>query len=96
MKKEKKWVTVREYIEARPGLLYGAIRQYCRAGKIPNFMQGHKYMFDPAEMDAYLEWKAKEGMRYKPGEFAGLVKETKSKLTSIAAYRARQKEEVGT
>lgn len=96
MRKVKELVGIREYTEARPWLRASKLRQYCRAGVIPSIKQGPCYMFDPDIMDAYIEWLSMKNVKEGPGSFMYELKRMKKELTSIAAYRARQKEEVGT
>ncbi len=91
MGKEKKWMTAKEYAETR-GLPVSTIRRYCRAGEIPCFRIGLRYMFDPLDMDAFLEWKAREGLKDRPGTFLEAVKKAKEG-TRISVWRARQNEE---
>lgn len=91
MGKEKKWMTAKEYAETR-GLPVSTIRRYCRAGEIPCFRIGLRYMFDPKDMDAFLEWKAREGLKDRPGTFLEAVKKAKEG-TRISVWRARQNEE---
>lgn len=91
MGKEKKWMTAKEYAETR-GLPVSTIRRYCRAGEIPCFRIGLRYMFDPLDMDAFLEWKAREGLKDRPGTFLEAVKKAKGG-TRISVWRARQNEE---
>lgn len=91
MGKEKSWMTAKEYAETR-GLPVSTIRRYCRAGEIPCFRIGLRYMFDPLDMDAFLEWKAREGLKDRPGTFLEAVKKAKEG-TRISVWRARQNEE---
>lgn len=49
-------------------------------------------MFDPLDMDAFLEWKAREGLKDRPGTFLEAVKKAKEG-TRISVWRARQNEE---
>lgn len=91
MGKEKKWMTAKEYAENH-GLPVSTIRRYCRAGEIPCFRIGLRYMFDPLDMDAFLEWKAREGLKDRPGTFLEAVKKAKEG-TRISVWRARQNEE---
>lgn len=88
MGKGKKWVTAKEYAETH-GLPVSTIRRYCRAGEIPCFRIGLRYMFDPLDMDAFLEWKAREGLKDRPGTFLEAVKKAKEG-TRISVWRARQ------
>ena len=94
MGKEKKWTTAKEYAETH-GLPVSTIRRYCRAGEIPCFRIGLRYMFDPLDMDAFLEWKAREGLKDRPGTFLEAVKKAKEG-TRISVWRARQNEEKAT
>lgn len=94
MGKEKKWMTAKEYAETH-GLPVSTIRRYCRAGEIPCFRIGLRYMFDPLDMDAFLEWKAREGLKDRPGTFLEAVKKAKEG-TRISVWRARQNEEKAT
>ena len=91
MGKEKMWMTAKEYAETH-GLPVSTIRRYCRAGEIPCFRIGLRYMFDPLDMDAFLEWKAREGLKDRPGTFLEAVKKAKEG-TRISVWRARQNEE---
>ena len=91
MGKEKKWMTAKEYAETR-GLPVSTIRRYCRAREIPCFRIGLRYMFDPKDMDAFLEWKAREGLKDRPGTFLEAVKKAKEG-TRISVWLARQNEE---
>ena len=91
MGKEKKWMTAKEYAETR-GLPVSTIRRYCRAGEIPCFRIGLRYMFDPLDMDAFLEWKAREGLKDRPGTFREALKKAKEG-TRISVWLARQNEE---
>lgn len=91
MGKGKKWMTAKEYAEAH-GLPVSTIRRYCRAGEIPCFRIGLRYMFDPLDMDAFLEWKAREGLKDRPGTFLEALKKAKEG-TRISVWRARQNEE---
>ena len=91
MSKEKKWMTAKEYAETR-GLPVSTIRRYCRVGEIPCFRIGLRYMFDPLDMDAFLEWKAREGLKDRPGTFREALKKAKEG-TRISVWRARQNEE---
>lgn len=94
MGKEKKWMTAKEYAETH-GLPVSTIRRYCRAGEIPCFRIGQRFMFDPLDMDAFLEWKAREGLKDRPGTFLEAVKKAKEG-TRISVWRARQNEEKAT
>ena len=91
MGKGKKWVTAKEYAETH-GLPVSTIRRYCRAGEIPCFRIGLRYMFDPLDMDDFLEWKAREGLKDRPGTFLEALKKAKEG-TRISVWRARQNEE---
>lgn len=91
MGKEKKWMTAKEYAETH-GLPVSTIRRYCRAGEIPCFRIGQRFMFSPTDMDAFLEWKAREGLKDRPGTFLEAVKKAKEG-TRISVWRARQNEE---
>ena len=91
MGKGKKWTTAKEYAETH-GLPVSTIRRYCRAGEIPCFRIGLRYMFDPLDMDDFLEWKAREGLKDRPGTFLEAVKKAKEG-TRISVWRARQNEE---
>ena len=94
MGKEKKWMTAKEYAETH-GLPVSTIRRYCRAGEIPRFRIGQRFMFNPTDMDAFLEWKAREGLKDRPGTFLEAVKKAKEG-TRISVWRARQNEEKAT
>ena len=94
MGKEKKWMTAKEYAETR-GLPVSTIRRYCRAGEIPCFRIGKRFMFNPTDMDAFLEWKAREGLKDRPGTFLEALKKAKEG-TRISVWRARQNEEKAT
>ena len=91
MGKEKSWMTAKEYAETR-GLPVSTIRRYCRAGEIPCFRIGLRFMFNPKDMDAFLEWKAREGLKDRPGTFLEAVKKAKEGAR-ISVWRARQNEE---
>nr|DAQ64820.1 MAG TPA: helix-turn-helix domain protein [Caudoviricetes sp.] len=91
MGKEKKWMTAKEYAETH-GLPVSTIRRYCRAGEIPCLRIGQRFMFNPTDMDAFLEWKAREGLKDRPGTFLEAVKKAKEG-TRISVWRARQNEE---
>ena len=91
MGKEKKWMTAKEYAETH-GLPVSTIRRYCRAGEIPCFRIGQRFMFNPTDMDAFLEWKARDGLKDRPGTFLEAVKKAKEG-TRISVWRARQNEE---
>lgn len=91
MGKGKKWMTAKEYAEVH-GLPVSTIRRYCRAGEIPCFRIGQRFMFNPKDMDAFLEWKAREGLKDRPGTFLEAVKKAKEG-TRISVWRARQNEE---
>lgn len=49
-------------------------------------------MFNPKDMDAFLERKAREGLKDRPGTFLEAVKKAKEG-TRISVWRARQNEE---
>lgn len=70
MGKEKRWMTAKEYAETH-GLPVSTIRRYCRAGEIPCFRIGQRFMFNPKDMDDFLEWKAREGLKDRPGDLPG-------------------------
>ena len=91
MGKEKRWISAKEYAETHD-LPVSTIRRYCRAGKIPCFRIGQRFMFNPKDMDAFLEWKAREGLKDRPGTFLEAVKKAKEG-TRISVWRARQNEE---
>ena len=88
MAKRKKWVNAKEYADTHD-LPVSTIRQYCRSKEIPSFKIGPRYMFDPEVMDAFIEWKAQEGLRYIPGTFLGDLKRAKEG-TRISVWKARQ------
>lgn len=46
MGKEKKWISAKEYAETHD-LPVSTIRRYCRAGEIPCFRIGQRFMFNP-------------------------------------------------
>lgn len=94
MGKEKKWMTAKEYAETH-GLPVSTIRRYCRAGEIPCFRIGQRFMFNPKGMDAFLEWKAREGLKDRPGTFLEAVKKAKEG-TRISVWQARRNEEKAT
>lgn len=94
MGKEKRWISAKEYAETHD-LPVITIRRYCRAGEIPCFRIGQRFMFNPKDMDAFLEWKAREGLKDRPGTFLEAVKKAKEG-TRIAVWRARQNEEKAT
>lgn len=91
MGKEKRWISAKEYAETHD-LPVSTIRRYCRAGEIPCFRIGRRYMFNPKDMDAFLEWKAREGLKDRPGTFLEALKKAKEG-TRISIWRARQNEE---
>ena len=91
MGKEPKWMTAKEYAETHD-LPVSTIRRYCRAGEIPCFRIGQRFMFNPKDMDAFLEWKAREGLKDRPGTFLEAVKKAKEG-TRISVWLARQNEE---
>ena len=93
MGKEPKWMTAKEYAETH-GLPVSTIRRYCRAGEIPCFRIGQRFMFNPKDMDAFLEWKARERPKDSTGTFLEAVKKAKEG-TRISVWRARQNEENG-
>ena len=92
MGKEKRWISAKEYAETHD-LPVSTIRRYCRAGEIPCFRISQRFMFNPKDMDAFLEWKAREGLKDRPGTFLEALKKAKEG-TRISVWRARQKEEV--
>lgn len=91
MGKEKRWVSAKEYADTHD-LPVSTIRRYCRVGEIPCFRIGQRFMFNPKDMDAFLEWKAREGLKDRPGTFLEAVKKAKEG-TRISVWRARQNEE---
>ena len=91
MGKEKRWISAKEYAETHD-LPVSTIRRYCRAWEIPCFRIGQRFMFNPKDMDAFLEWKAREGLKDRPGTFLEAVKKAKEG-TRISVWRARQNEE---
>lgn len=91
MGKEKRWISAKEYAETHD-LPVSTIRRYCRAGEIHCFRIGQRFMFNPKDMDAFLEWKAREGLKDRPGNFLAAVKKAKEG-TRISVWRARQNEE---
>ena len=91
MGKEKRWISAKEYAETHD-LPVSTIRRYCRAGGIPCFRIGQRFMFNPKDMDAFLEWKAREGLKDRPGTFLEALKKAKEG-TRISVWRARQNEE---
>lgn len=91
MGKEKRWISAKEYAETHD-LPVRTVRRYCRAGEIPCFRIGRRYMFSPLAMDAYLEEKAREGLKDRPGTFLEALKKAKEG-TRISVWRARQNEE---
>lgn len=94
MGKEKRWISANEYAETHD-LPVITIRRYCRAGEIPCFRIGQRFMFNPTDMDAFLEWKAREGLKDRPGTFLETVKKAKEG-TRISVWLARQNEEKAT
>lgn len=94
MGKEKRWISAKEYAETHD-LPVITIRRYCRAGEIPCFRIGQRFMFNPTDMDAFLEWKAREGLKDRPGTFLETVKKAKEG-TRISVWLARQNEEKAT
>ena len=91
MGKEKRWISAKEYAETHD-LPVRTVRRYCRAGEIPCFRIGQRFMFNPKDMDAFLEWKAREGLKDRPGTFLASVKKAKEG-TRISVWLARQNEE---
>lgn len=91
MGKEKRWISAKEYAETHD-LPVSTIRRYCRTGEIPCFRIGQRFMFNPKDMDAFLEWKAREGLKDRPGTFLEALKKAKEG-TRISVWRARQNEE---
>lgn len=91
MGKEKRWISAKEYAETHD-LPVRTIRRYCRAGEISCFRIGQRFMFNPKDMDAFLEWKAREGLKDRPGTFLAAVEKAKE-WTRISVWRARQNEE---
>lgn len=91
MGKEKRWISAKEYAETHD-LPVSTIRRYCRAGEIPCFRIGKRFMFNPKDMDDFLEWKAREGLKDRPGTFLEAVKKAKEG-TRISVWQARQNEE---
>lgn len=91
MSKEKRWISAKEYAETHD-LPVSTIRRYCRAGEIPCFRISQRFMFNPKDMDAFLERKAREGLKDRPGTFLEAVKKAKEG-TRISVWRARQNEE---
>ena len=94
MGKEKRWMTAKEYADTHD-LPVSTIRRYCRAGEIPCFRIGQRFMFNPTDMDAFLEWKAREGLKDRPGTFLEALKKAKEG-TRISVWLARQNEEKAT
>lgn len=91
MGKEKRWISAKEYAETHD-LPVRTVRRYCRAGEIPCFRIGQRFMFNPKDMDAFLERKAREGLKDRPGTFLEALKKAKEG-TRISVWRARQNEE---
>ena len=91
MGKEKRWISAKEYAETHD-LPVRTVRRYCRAGEIPCFRIGQRFMFNPKDMDAFPEQKAREGLKDRPGTFLASVKKAKEG-TRISVWLARQNEE---
>ena len=89
-----KWVNAKQYAEAN-GLPVDTIRQYCRAGRIRHFKIGQRYMFDPKDMDEFLEQQANDGLHYTPGTYREALKARRDRIQAPIG-NAPQKEEVGT